>query len=77
MTTTVNPTPTLDLADAMRKLHRRLDFDLKTHFIEDAREAATVAKFLAKEVGTVPARALAARGRAVVRYLDLEGRRYG
>jgi hypothetical protein len=76
MTTPVTPYPTFDPARAIDRLHRRLDFDLKTHFRTDARECAAVAKFLARELGTVPAKALAARGRAVVRYLDLEARRY-
>jgi hypothetical protein len=71
MTTTVNPAPTLDLAAVMRKLHRRLDFDLRTNFTEDARGCCAVAQFLAKEVGTVPAKAL-----AVCRFLTLEQRRH-
>ena len=72
MTTIVNPAPTLDPARVIHRLHRRLDFDLRAHFTQDARECCTVAKFLSKELGTVPARALLARAHAVARFLEVQ-----
>ena len=71
MTTLVTPCPTFDPAGAIHRLHRRLDFDLRMHFTSDARECATVARFLARELGTVPAKALAARAKAVSRFLEV------
>lgn len=71
MTNIVTPCPTFDPARAIHRLHRRLDFDLRMHFTSDARECATVARFLARELGTVPAKALAARAKAVSRFLEV------
>lgn len=71
MTPVITPSPTLDPARVIHRLHRRLDFDLKARFVSDARECCAVAKFLSKELGTVPARALLARAHAVARFLEV------
>lgn len=70
MTTLVNQTTTLDLADSIRQLHRRLDFALAWHFDSDAREVGIIARYLARRVGTAPLQALVRRARTTVRLLE-------
>ena len=70
MTILVNPSPTLDLNDSIRQLHRRLDFALAWHFDSDAREVGIIARYLARRVGTAPLQALVRRARTTVKLLE-------
>ena len=67
----ITPAPTLDLSDSIRQLNRRLDFALLWHFAPEAREVGTIARFLARRVGTAPLQALARRARTTVRLLEV------
>ena len=71
MTTLVNPSPTLDLSDSIRQLHRRLDFDLTYRFLPDARDCEAVTRFLARKCKTPALVALAKRARTTVRLLEV------
>ena len=71
MTYIVNPAPTLDLADSIRQLHRRLDFDLAWHFASDARDCEAVTRYLARKVKSPALVALARRARTTVRLLEV------
>ena len=71
MTTLVTPSPTLDLSDSIRQLHRRLDFALLWHFTPEAREVGTIARYLARRVGTAPLQALVRRARTTVKLLEV------
>ena len=71
MTTLVNPSPTLDLADSIRQLHRRLDFDLTYRFLPDARDCLAIARYLARKTHAPALLALATRARATVRLLEV------
>ena len=71
MTTIVTPSPTLDLSDSIRQLHRRLDFALLWHFTPEAREVGTIARYLARRVGTAPLQALVRRARTTVKLLEV------
>ena len=71
MTSIVTPCSTFDPARIIPRLHRRLDFAMKTRYLSDARECAAVARFLASELGTVPAQALAARATAAAKFLEV------
>ena len=71
MTTLVNPSPTLDLADSIRQLHRRLDFDLTYRFLPDARDCEAVTRFLARKVKSPAIMALARRARTTVKLLEV------
>ena len=71
MTTLVNPSPTLDLADSIRQLNRRLDFDLRWRFLPDARDCEAVTRFLARKVKSPALVALARRARTTVRLLEV------
>ena len=71
MTTLVNPSPTLDLADSIRQLNRRLDFDLRWRFLPDARDCEAVTRFLARKVKSPALVALARRARTTVKLLEV------
>ena len=71
MTILVNPSPTLDLADSIRQLHRRLDFDLVYRFASDARDCLAIARYLARKVKSPAIVALARRARTTVRLLEV------
>jgi len=71
MTILVNPSPTLDLADSIRQLHRRLDFDLTYRFLPDARDCEAVCRYLARKVKSPAIVALAKRARTTVRLLEV------
>ena len=70
MTTIVTPSPTLDLSDSIRLLHRRLDFALLWHFTPEAREVGTIARYLARKAPSQALKALATRARTTVRLLE-------
>ena len=70
MTTLVTPSPTLDLTDSIRQLHRRLDFDLTYRFLPDARDCEAVTRYLARKVKSPALLALARRARVTVRLLE-------
>ncbi len=71
MTTIVNPSPTLDLTDSIRQLHRRLDFDLTYRFLPDARDCEAVCRYLARKCKAPAIVALARRARTTVRLLEV------
>ena len=71
MTTLVNPSPTLDLTDSIRQLHRRLDFDLTYRFLPDARDCEAVCRYLARKCKAPAIVALARRARTTVRLLEV------
>ncbi len=62
---------TFDPARTINRLHLRLSFDLKARFREDARECAVIARFLARELGSASAKALATRAKATARLLEV------
>ena len=65
--TTVN----FDLDDALRRLHGDLSFCLRVHATDMARECCTVAKFLARQTDLVAVKQVAARARAVAKFLEI------
>ena len=67
----ITPSPTLDLTDSIRQLHRRLDFALLWHFTPEAREVGTIARYLARKVPSQALKALATRARTTVRLLEV------
>ena len=67
---TITP-PTFDPARVIHRLHRRLSFDLKARFVSDARECVTIARFLARELGSASAKALVNRATATTRLLEM------
>ena len=69
--TPVNPSPTLDLAASIRQLNKRLDFNLRYHFIPDAREVGTIASYLARKTKAPALLALARRARTTVKLLEV------
>ena len=71
MTTIVNNSHVLDLNDSIRQLNRRLDFALLWHFAPEAREVGTIARYLARRVGTAPLQALVRRARTTVKLLEV------
>ena len=71
MTTLVTPSPTLDLTDSIRQLHRRLDFDLTYRFLPDARDCEAVTRYLARKVKSPALKVLARRARTTVRLLEV------
>ena len=71
MTTLVKHSPTLDLSDSIRQLHRRLDFDLYWHFLPDARDCEAIARYLARKVKSPALKVLATRARTTVRLLEV------
>jgi hypothetical protein len=75
MTTIVTP-QAFDLNRIMDRLNGDITHALHVSDVSYATEGETTARFLARELDTLPIRALAARASAVVRYLDLEARRY-
>lgn len=70
MTTIVNPL-TLNLDDALRRLNGDLSFCLRVHATDMARECCTVAKFLARQTDLVAVKQVAARARAVAKFLEV------
>ena len=71
MTTSVTPSPVLDLSDSIRQLHRRLDFALRWRFLPDARDCEAIARFLARKVKSPALVALARGARTTVRLLEV------
>ena len=71
MTTLVNPSPTLDLSDSIRQLHRRLDFALRWRFLPDARDCEAVSRFLARKCKAPALKVLARRAKTTVRLLEV------
>ena len=71
MTTIITPSPTLDLSDSIRQLHRRLDFDLTYRFLPDARDCLAIARYLARKVKSPALVALAKRARTTVKLLEV------
>ncbi len=71
MTTLVTPSPTLDLTDSIRQLHRRLDFDLTYRFLPDARDCEAVTRYLARKGKSPALKVLARRARTTVRLLEV------
>ena len=64
-------TVTVDLDDALRRLHGDLSFCLRVHATDMARECCTVAKFLARQTDLVAVKQVAARARAVAKFLEI------
>jgi hypothetical protein len=64
-------TVTFDLDDALRRLHGDLSFCLRVHATDMARECCTVAKFLARQTDLVAVKQVAARARAVAKFLEI------
>ena len=64
-------TLSLDLDTTIRSLHRALDFALSDRSPDIARDKAAVARFIAQRAGTVAAKALDARAKAAVRFLEI------
>lgn len=64
-------TLSLDLDATIRGLHKALDFAMSVHSTDIARDKAAVAHFLARRAGTVAAKALEARAKAAVRFLEV------
>ena len=67
----ITPSPTLDLSDSIRQLHRRLDFDLTYRFLPDARDCLAIARYLARKVKSPALVALAKRARITVKLLEV------
>ncbi len=61
----------LDLDQAIQSLNSRLTQALSSRDTSTASDCRAVAGFLAHELGTVRLEALAARARAVARYLEI------
>ena len=70
MTTHVTPYPPLDLGRALRRVNSRLDLVMTMHDRNGARDCRAVADFLSRETDHREAQALAARARAVTRFLE-------
>ena len=70
MTPVITPAPTLDLANSIRQLHRRLDFDLTFRFLPDAKDCEAVTRFLASKCKASTLKVLARRAQATVRLLE-------
>ena len=70
MTISVNSSPTLDPSRLLSKVNQRLSYALVISDKASARQCRIVADFLSLELGTVPAQAIAARARAVCRFME-------
>ncbi len=64
-------TITFNLDDAIRRLNGDLSFCLRVHALDMARERLTIARFLARNCELLEVKRLAARARAVVRFMEI------
>lgn len=62
---------TFNLDDALRRLNGDLSFCLRVHSLDMARERLTIAQFLARNCELLEVKKLAARAKAVARFLEI------